>query len=418
MIKKISAAVIALAITACTLTACGKNNNDSKNDSSSTSSSTSSSGDSLAEISDDSTAEKTVEPSLTIDGKKVDTKNYIMCTIDGQDIDFDTFRYYFYSTVGLFQSTYNIDLDTIKAQKDGSETLMKEVINSLKQMVVWNKLAKENKITLTDAEIKENVDDKIQSLKSNYSSEDEYKAALKSAYLTEDTYKNVLKTQALYNKVTEKLFTNDGKYATKKADFKKIINDPTKYAHEIHVMIPYCAMVGLDESAAESYDSMSLSEKLNAKYTAYSKLDSDAQKKAKEKAKKTAEEVLKKAQAGDDFEKLIDEYGWDVQLESSKDGNYLNENSNKVQSIPQELVDGSFALNEGEVSKELTENETYGYFIIKRLPIDMSYVNENMTNLIYAYDTPSISDKIDSIMSKLKVTYCDDWDKITADSIT
>lgn len=415
MIKKISAAVIALAIATCTLTACGKKD-DSKNNSSSSVSSSSGS-DSLAEISDDS-SEEVAEASLTIDGKKVDTKNYIVCTIDGQDIDFDTFRYYYYSTIGLFQSSYNIDLDTIKAQEDGSKTLMTEVINSLKQMVVWNKLAKDNKITLTDAEIKENVDDKIQSLKSNYSSEDDYKAALKSAYLTEDTYKSVLKTQALYNKVTEKLFTNDGKYATKKADFKKIINDPKKYAHEIHVMIPYCAMVELDESTTESYENMSLSEKLNAKYTAYSKLDSDAQKKAKEKAKKTAEEVLKKAQDGEDFEKLIDEYGWDVQLESSKDGNYLNENSNKVQSIPQELVDGSFALNEGEVSKELTENETYGYFIIKRLPIDMSYVNENMTNLIYAYDTPSISDKIDSIMEKLKVTYCDDWDKITIDSIT
>lgn len=59
-------------------------------------------------------------------------------------------------------------------------------------------------------------------------------------------------------------------------------------------MIPFYAQVDLDDSTADSYDSMSLSDKASAKQSAYAKLDDDGVKKAKEKAKKLAEEVLKK----------------------------------------------------------------------------------------------------------------------------
>ena len=74
-------------------------------------------------------------------------------------------------------------------------------------------------------------------------------------------------------------------------------------------MIPFYAQVDLDDSTADSYDSMSLSDKASAKQSAYAKLDDDGVKKAKEKAKKLAEEVLKKAQDGEDFDKLIEKYG-------------------------------------------------------------------------------------------------------------
>lgn len=59
-------------------------------------------------------------------------------------------------------------------------------------------------------------------------------------------------------------------------------------------MIPFYAQVDLDDSTADSYDSMSLSDKASAKQSAYAKLDDDGVKKAKENAKKLAEEVLKR----------------------------------------------------------------------------------------------------------------------------
>ena len=169
-------------------------------------------------------------------------------------------------------------------------------------------------------------------------------------------------------------------------------------------MIPFYAQVDLDDSTADSYDSMSLSDKASAKQSAYAKLDDDGVK-----------EVLKKAQDGEDFDKLIEKYGWDLGLEDPSTGYYFNKDTT---GYPEELVKDAFKLKENDISTELTENDTYGYFIIKRLPVDMDYVEQNIDDMIYSYDTPAISKLYNERMDKMEVKYCDQWDKITADSIT
>ena len=426
MIKKIAAAVLALSLVTCTLTSCTKSmdNSSSKTTSSSAASSDSSksSSSSLATFDassvSDSSSQEIAEPSLTIDGKKIDTKNFTVCTIDGVKIDFDTFRYYYFNTLNFYQQSYGVDVDTIKKTDGGFDTIMETVISSLKQKVLIEKLAKENKCELTKSQKKESVTDTITSIKSQFNSEEEFEQALKAQYHTEKTYENFLTVQALYNNITDKLFKKEGKYATKYDDFRKIIQDSSKYAHEIHVMIPYCAMVELTGSQASSYESMSLSEKLSAKYSAYSSLDEKEQKKIKEKAKKTAEEVLEKAKNGEDFEKLVEEYGWDVTIENKPEGLYLNKDNAVDQGFPEQLVNGAFEVSEGKVNEKILENETYGYFVVKRLPVDMDYVNKNISDLCYDYDSPKISEKMESLMKKMKVTYCDNWKKITIDSIT
>lgn len=406
MIKKLAAVTAALTIAICSFTSCSKNN-----DSSSTVSST---VDSSVSAVDSTTEKQTPEPSLTIDGKSIDTKDFIVCTIDGKDIDFDTFRYYYYYTISKYTSTYGATLETIKSTDGGFKLLMEDVITALKQELVAPELAEENGIKLTDDDNK-TIDDQIAKAKANYDSDEAYLNDIKSAYLTEDLYRKMLETAAIYTKVNDTLFKNNGKYATKKEDFKKIVKDTSEYCREIHVMIPFYAQVDLDDSTADSYDSMSLSDKASAKQSAYAKLDDDGVKKAKEKAKKLAEEVLKKAQDGEDFDKLIEKYGWDLGLEDPSTGYYFNKDTT---GYPEELVKDAFKLKENGISTELTENDTYGYFIIKRLPVDMDYVEQNIDDMIYSYDTPAISKLYNERMDKMEVKYCDQWDKITADSIT
>ena len=280
MIKKLAAVTAALTIAICSFTSCSKNN-----DSSSTVSST---VDSSVSAVDSTTEKQTPEPSLTIDGKSIDTKDFIVCTIDGKDIDFDTFRYYYYYTISKYTSTYGATLDTIKSTDGGFKLLMEDVITALKQELVAPELAEENGIKLTDDDNK-TIDDQIAKAKANYDSDEAYLNDIKSAYLTEDLYRKMLETAAIYTKVNDTLFKNNGKYATKKEDFKKIVKDTNEYCREIHVMIPFYAQVDLDDSTADSYDSMSLSDKASAKQSAYAKLDDDGVKKAKEKAKKLAE---------------------------------------------------------------------------------------------------------------------------------
>lgn len=395
MIKKISAFLVAMALAVGTLTACSnKDNSSSKTESAATS------------ASDESTTE-TPEPSLTIDGKKVDTKDLILCTVDGRDIDFDTFRYYYYYTM----SSYGITAESISGIEGQFETLLDEVVKNIKNEFVAQDLAKENNITLTDDD-KEDIDAQIKKVQSNYESEEDYKTALKQSYLTEDLYKKMLEYSKIYEKVDSTLFKNEGKYATKKDDFKKIVQDTDEYARVIHILIPYECQAEITDDT-DSYESASLSEKLTAKKNAYNALSEDEQAKAKESAKKLANDILKKAKNGDDFESLMEEYGWDPGMETSPDGYYINKDTSFVQ----EFKDAAFKLKENEIS-DLVENTSYGWFIIKRLPVDMDYVDENIDSLIEDYDTPKISQLYQEMVDKMDVTYTDIYKKITADSIT
>ena len=59
-----------------------------------------------------------------------------------------------------------------------------------------------------------------------------------------------------------------------------------------------------------------------------------------------------------------------MEMESTKDGYCVTPDSKFVQ----EFKDASFKLKEGEYTEELVVNQSYGYFIIKRLPFDDEYV--------------------------------------------
>lgn len=407
MIKKISAFLLAITIATGCFASCS--DKDEKSSSSEKSSSAASSN------SDESSAEEVIpEPSLTIDGKKVDTKDLIVCTVDGHDIDFETFRYYYFYTLENYKNYYGITLEAITQVEDGFKIFMNDVIGMIKQVYVGQQLADENGIKLTD-EDKKNMDKEIKSVQSQYHSEEEYISSfLKAQYLTENSYKKLMELSTLSQKVNDKLFTNGGKYATSEADFKKIVQNTDEYARVIHILIPYeCQAEITDSAAKESYESSDLSSKSSAKKAAYQALSEEEQAKVKEKSKKLAEDVLNKAKSGEDFEKLVKEYGWDPGMEAKPEGYYMNKNSSYVQ----EFKDASFKLKANQISG-LVENTTYGWFIIKRLPVDMKYVEENIDSLITDYDTPKIQKIYTERADKMKVEYDEIFDKITADSIT
>ena len=405
MLKKCSAMILALTLAVSVFASCAeKNESSSKTENSS----------SLSEIdsSVDSTAEVPVA-SLTVDGEKVDTENLIVCTIDGIDVDFDTFRYYYFYTINLYTKNYGATLDVISQTEGGFELLMNDVITQLKQEYVTLHLCKENDIEL-DEEDNKFVEETIASAKKNYKTEEEYQEALKSSYLTDDLYKRMVELSRLYEKVESTLFTNGGKYATTKEEFRKIVKDTDKYARVRQILIPYqCKAEITDEDTKKNYDDMTLSEKMTAKKSAFSDLSEEEQKASKEEAKKLAEEVLDKAKSGEDFDKLIKEYGWDPGMETYEQGYYMNRNSNFVD----EFKNAGFKLKENEVS-DLVESTEYGWFIIKRLPVDMDYVEKNIDSLIVEYDSPDVSKLYSEIMEKMEVSYNDIYEKLTPQSIT
>ena len=433
MIKRISAMLIALTLSICVFTSCGKSSSSDADSSSSSSSSTSSSSDADTSSAADSSSGETSQaasstsdsssklsevtakdPSLTIDGNKIDISDFTMCTINGVSIDFMTFRYFYFYTIDQFMQNYGADLNTISNTTGGFQDLLKQTIENIKNnRIIVDKLASENDISLT-ADDKKAVEEEFQKTKSQFSSEEEYNVQLKNAHLTEALFKKNLEYAKLTEKISNTLLTNDGKYATKRADFKTIAKDTSKYACEMHIMIPYYAETELDAETMKTYDSMTLDNKIQAKQQAYSKLDDAGKDKVKAASKAKAEEVLKKALAGEDFSKLISEYGWDSALASNNAGYYFSKDNT---SFPTELIKKTFELTENEVAKDVLTHEMYGYFIVKRAPVDMTYIEKNLDALISDYDQPLIAKVISEMGNNMSVKYCEGWSKLNAESI-
>lgn len=417
MIKKIIAVLAALTLSAAILTSCG--NSESSN-ADSTASPSGATADSTAEngsgtASGDTASETVEEPipeaSLTIDGEKVDTTDLVMCTIDGDDITFDLFRYYYFYVMG----SYGYTAESLK-DEETFKTFKEAIAQQFKRDYTTIHLARENNLELGE-EGKKNVQDKLAAIKANYESDEAFQKALAGSYLTEAVYTRMLEIAELYSMVESQLLTNEGKYATSKEDFRKIVKDNDKYSRVIHILIPYYSQADItDEETLSSYESMSLSEKNTAKKTAYNELSDEEKEKVNAKAKEVADEVLKKAkeaETDEDFKKLITEYGWDPGMEQKPDGYYLTQNSSFVK----EFREAAFELKENEVS-DLIENTNYGWFIIKRLPVDMDYVESNIESMILEYDTPTINDMFNKLVEELEFKESETMQKMTADSIT
>lgn len=419
MKKRILAAITALMLSAAMLCGCADKGKEGGTDSSSNSVSESTGSGATESKADSGTTEdqtKTAqasEPGLTIDGQKMDTKGLVMLTVDGRDIDFDTFRYYYFGTISQLTQSYGATLDTIKNTENGFQMLMDKVIMNIKQDHVTFRLAEENGIELTD-EDKQANQETFANLIKQAGTEEEFKKALAQSHLTEDVAKNMLDHAKLFEK-TSSLFAEGGKYATSKEEFRKIVQDPDVYATVRSILIPYeCKAEITDETDKQNYDSYTLREKMNAKKTAFNALDAEKQEELKKQAEALAKEVLEKAKNGEDFEALLKEYGWDPGMESNPQGYYMTHNTSFVP----EFLEASFALKEGEVVDEPVLSSSYGWFIIKRNPIDMDYVEENIASMINEYDIPSYEKVYTDIMDDMKITYSDVYNRLTIDSIT
>lgn len=412
MIKKITAVTAALIMAASMLCGCSKSD---KKDSSSAAETTTAAESTAESAVSDSSSENSELPvaSLTIDGEKVDTSDLVMLTVDGRDVKFDEFRYYYFTAIQQLTQGYGTTLEQIASTEEGFKNLLERVVTNIKQDYVTYALCDENGITLSDEEIAAN-EESYNSYKENAGSDEAFNEALASSYMTDELFRDRIALAALYMKAESELLTNEGKYATSKEDFRTIVQDPETYACVRSILIPFCCKAEItDEEQSAAYDGYDLNGKYMAKSSAYEALSDEDKEKVKEEAKKLAEEVLDKINKGEDFEEMLTEYGWDPGMESNPQGYYMNHNTSFVQ----EFLDAAFKLSEGEVSP-LVENASYGWFIIKRMPIDMDYVEENIDSMIVEYDTPAIEELYMTTMDSMEVKYSDIYNKLTAESIT
>lgn len=360
--KRTVALILAAAMAAASLAACNKNPigdtqiGDSENKPGDTKTPSAEGGLTLEEIS------KQIEAKV---GKQ-DVDSKVVMTLDGYDVTYSEFRYYYINYVKQFANYYGADYNTNDEYKADFDKYVNE---ALKMNGLVANTAKEYGLALTQEEFDNNVlatYDKITEQFKSDDSDDNSEAVrvLDETYAITPYYMIMNESiYNLYNKIYEAFYGVGG---TKFEDIKKQTLDyynENGYMRAKHVLIKFPTNDDGSEVTEEQ----------------------------KAETKKKAEEVLEKAKNGEDFDKLIEEYNEDPGMSTYTAGYYFGEGE-----MVEPFENATKALEENGIS-ELVET-TYGYHIIKRLPLnDEDIVSaDKFSELAYADLDNFFTDKIAS----------------------
>ena len=242
------------------------------------------------------------------------------------EISADTYGYFVYQCAlteamkedPKLENIENFDWD--KENNEGvkiADIIKKNAANALIKRTVVVDYAKDNGIKLTVDE-KESIDKAMKDYKEKQG-EEMFTATLNSTGINNiDAYLELYEAETIYNKIKEDFDQNRDKYIEDEEEMEKYKDDENVCVK--HILI---------KNDSEKF----------------------------EDPKATAEEVLKKAKAGEDFDRLVEEYNEDP---GAKKAGYSFGHGEMVP----EFEEASFALDYGEIS-EIVET-TYGYHIIKR----------------------------------------------------
>lgn len=301
-------------------------------------------------------------------GDKKDEGVTVM-TVNGKAVDADIFQYEANMVgVNCVQSLLQVGMITDISQMNwdekafGTEMSYTEYVKDVAKTRLTSMYAlivegEKKGIAITENEEKE-LDDYITKLKESYGADFE-NALKRSGYSNEAAFEKIQKIELLYQKVKDDASKDISKYVS--IDELKAMNGPEMVTVK-HILVAFD-----DEGLGDVTD----------------------EKKAA--AKKEAEEILKKLNAGEDFDKLMAEYNDDPG--ATPEGYTFADDGTMVQ----QFTDASFALEIGGTSG-LVET-TYGYHIIRRMERRYT-LDEYLAYLTQNADVKLIDEKY----SKLTIT--------------
>lgn len=187
-----------------------------------------------------------------------------------------------------------------------------------------------------------------------------------------------------------------------------------------------CEIMKLEDGMTDYYfDNGEITKRFNDEYLHAKSIlikdtdeDGNALKGAEKKAaKKKAQEILDKLENGEDFDTLFKENNDDT---AQGDDGYYFVDGEMVQPYTEAVQE----LEDNEITKDLVYYEGYGWFIIKRLPLDEaalddpeSYLNnqgdDDESTIKSAIGETIINENLSDYQEKAEVEYTDEYDKIT-----
>lgn len=220
-----------------------------------------------------------------------------------------------------------------------------------------------NDISITDEEINSEYESMISSIEQQFGmSEDEY---LKAFNLTEKSLKEEIEKELI----------------------------AIKYMEET---------IEVTEEEAQNYYNKNKDEflEVRASHILIKTTDDDGNElsdEEKEKAKETAEEVLAKVKAGENFATLAKEYSSDSSASDGGDLGFFKEGD-----MVEAFEEAAFSLENGQVYDEIVETD-YGYHIIKKTDEQYASFDDEKDSLISQLSYNKQNTLIDDVLEKYEV---------------
>lgn len=296
----------------------------------------------------------------------------VVAKIDGKDVTVDFFENALKRSNAMIQQTVGFDLSQLLDQeidgKTGADILKEEAIKYFQQVYAAEKLAADYKISLS-AEDKETIKKYKDDMINQYGGRSEFIKQLEAAGMSEEFLDFSMNSEyLLYMKLHGELFHIGKPLAPRQEDMVSVMLKD--YVRAKHILI---------QATAEDAD-------FNDK-----------------KAK--AESVLARAKAGEDFDALITEFNEDPGVEENPDGYVFTKNQ-----MAKEFEDAAYALNENEISGLV--QTSYGFHILKKLPLTEAYITENIEKYSETFEQEAMNNKIAEISEQMKVEYLPLFDSI------
>lgn len=288
-------------------------------------------------------------------------------TLGGYNVKSDFYRYLFLNTKAFFD---NGDESYWESEENKVSKITDYVLNSLKETYGMFALADEYDIKLSK-EDNEYITSFIEDSKQGMT-DDEYKASLEKSYMTEEVYRFILEVQQLEYLVYE------------------------------HIISEASGIVKVDDETLEKAVG---EEFVRATHILFTFKNEEERKSQLEKAN----QILEKIKNGEDFETLKEEHSDDTDLKGNKDGYYFTHGEFK-----NEFEYTAFKLKEGEISDIISTD--VGYHIVKRLPIEESYVNKNFEELRTQYKTALYYKTVEEKHKQFTFEYQDGFKSIQLDT--
>lgn len=367
--KKLLALILALMLCLALFVGCGDNNSDdiSNDDSNAV-------GDS---------SDTVATGFYDADGNLLLGPDDVFMTINGYEITFDEYRYWY----NMIDSYYfsGGDASFWESYPSYFDVLLEYTEYYILESNWANLLAEPYGVELTDEDYAE-IETYLAEEKAYFETEDEYYEALEAAGFGEDLLIKIITNQVLSNRVYADLYCDEGaKLAPSDEELKETVN--SEYVRVYHVLVAYDHFDGL-----EGYEDYTDEELEDAAYN-------------------YALELLAQIQNGEaDIYTLAQEVGDDPGMVDNEAG-YLFTTGEMVQ----EFEDASFALEVGEIS-ELVQSESYGWFIIERLEQE-EYVENNWETVRETLVNNVFNSDIDELLENAIIVYNDAYEYFTYNSV-